>query len=156
MRPWSLLRRRVCGWRGVVCAVFAPFVLIHLLWAVGIRAAANHFLPVRPAAQHDRANRHETRRLPPPSRSPSNLWPRLGRALLGSLAGHAAAGMSRGDLKELGEHLDGGQAGLIVVAVSDMQSKVEQALKQAENVEKKELKADQNAIEADAQEAAAA
>src|SRR5215510_6765284 len=73
-----------------------------------------------------------------------------GGALLGALAGHAAAGMSRSDLKELGEHLDSGQAGLIVVAVSDMQSKVENALKQAEKVEKKEMQADAEAIEADA------
>ena len=31
-------------------------------------------------------------------------------------------GMSRGDLKELGESLDEGEAGLVVVAVSDMES----------------------------------
>ena len=79
-----------------------------------------------------------------------------GGALLGALAGHAAAGMSRGDLKDLGEQLDAGQAGLIVVAVSDMQSKVEAALKDAEKLEQKELKADNAAIEADAKEAGAA
>ena len=33
-----------------------------------------------------------------------------GGAVLGAVAGHAAAGMSRQDLKELGEHLDAGQA----------------------------------------------
>src|SRR5262245_43655578 len=43
-----------------------------------------------------------------------------GGAALGALAGHAAAGMSRSDLKELGEHLDAGTAGLVVIAVSDM------------------------------------
>ena len=37
-----------------------------------------------------------------------------GGAVLGALAGHAAAGMSRKDLEELGEHLDAGQAGLVV------------------------------------------
>ena len=42
-----------------------------------------------------------------------------GGALLGAVAGHAAAGMSRHELKELGEQLDAGQAGLVVVAVSD-------------------------------------
>src|SRR5215475_12428835 len=76
-----------------------------------------------------------------------------GGALLGALAGHAAAGMSRHDLKELGEHLDAGQAGLVVVAVSDMGAKVERAMKKAQKVEKKELKADTAKIEADAQEA---
>ena len=73
-----------------------------------------------------------------------------GGALLGSLAGHAAAGMSRKDLKEAGEQLDAGTAGLVVVAVADMQSKVEHALKKAKKVEEKELKADAEAIEADA------
>jgi uncharacterized membrane protein len=76
-----------------------------------------------------------------------------GGALLGSLAGHAAAGMSRGDLKDLGEHLDTGQAALVVVAVSDMEAKIESALKHAKKVEKKQLKADQKALEADVKEA---
>src|SRR3954453_12031696 len=48
-----------------------------------------------------------------------------GGAVLGSVAGHAAAGMSREDLKDLGEHLDAGEAGLVVIAVSDMGAKVE-------------------------------
>ena len=73
-----------------------------------------------------------------------------GGAVLGSVTGHAAAGMSRHDLKELGEHLDKGQAGLIVVGVSDVEAKIQSAMKNAEKVEKKELKADNAAIEADA------
>jgi uncharacterized membrane protein len=73
-----------------------------------------------------------------------------GGALLGSLAGHAAAGMSRGDLKELGESLDNGEAGLVVVAVSDMGAKVRSAMKRAQKIEEKQLKADQKEIEADA------
>ncbi len=73
-------------------------------------------------------------------------------ALLGSLAGHAAAGMSRGDLKDLGESLDEGEAGLVVVAVSDMQAKVRSAMKRAQKIQEKQLKADQEAIEADAAE----
>jgi len=73
-----------------------------------------------------------------------------GGALLGALAGHAAAGMSRHDLKELGEHLDAGQAGLVVVGVSDMGAKIEHAMKKAQKVETRELKADTADIEADA------
>jgi uncharacterized membrane protein len=76
-----------------------------------------------------------------------------GGAVLGAVAGHAAAGMSRKDLKELGEHLDAGQAGLVVVAVSDMEAKVERAMKQAKKVETRELKADNAKIEADAKSA---
>jgi uncharacterized membrane protein len=73
-----------------------------------------------------------------------------GGAILGAVAGHAAAGMSRHDLKELGEHLDAGTAGLVVVAVSDMGAKVEQAMKRAAKLQQKELKADTAEIERDA------
>src|SRR3989440_7946635 len=76
-----------------------------------------------------------------------------GGALLGAVAGHAAAGMSRHDLKDLGEHLDAGQAGLVVVGVSDMGSKIEHAMKKAKKVEAKQLKADNAEIEADAKSA---
>jgi uncharacterized membrane protein len=76
-----------------------------------------------------------------------------GGAVLGAVAGHAAAGMSRHDLKELGEHLDAGQAGLVVVGVSDMGAKIERAMKKAKKVEAKELKADTAQIEADAKSA---
>jgi uncharacterized membrane protein len=71
-------------------------------------------------------------------------------AVLGAVAGHAAAGMSRSDLKDMGEELDKGEAGLVVVGVSDMESKIESAMKRAEKIEAKQLKADQKAIEADA------
>lgn len=73
-----------------------------------------------------------------------------GGAVLGAVAGHAAAGMSRQDLKELGEELDAGQAGLVVVGVADMGARVKESMKQARKVEAKELKADTAAIEADA------
>ena len=69
---------------------------------------------------------------------------------VGAVAGHAAAGMSRHDLKDLGEHLDAGTAGLVVVAVSDMGAKVERAMERAAKLEQKELKADTAAIERDA------
>jgi len=76
-------------------------------------------------------------------------------AVLGAVAGHAAAGMSRHDLKELGEHLDAGQAGLVVVGVSDMGAKIERSMKQAKKIEAKQLKADNAEIEADAKSAEA-
>jgi uncharacterized membrane protein len=76
-----------------------------------------------------------------------------GGAVLGALAGHAAAGMSRKDLKELGEHLDVGQAGLVVVAVLDGGAEIERAMKQARKIEARQLKADTAAIEADAKSA---
>jgi uncharacterized membrane protein len=76
-----------------------------------------------------------------------------GGAVLGAVAGHAAAGMSRHDLKEFGEQLDAGSAGLVVVGATDLESKIEGAMKQAEKREKKALKADTTEIEKDAKEA---
>ena len=73
-----------------------------------------------------------------------------GGAILGAVAGHAAAGMSRHDLKDLGEHLDAGQAGLVVVAVADMGAKVEQAMKRAAKLEHKRIEADLAELERDA------
>jgi uncharacterized membrane protein len=78
-----------------------------------------------------------------------------GGAILGAVAGHAAAGMSRHDLKELGEQLDTGEAGLVVVAVSDMGAKVQRAMKRAEKLEEKQLKADTEELERDAKAAGA-
>ena len=76
-----------------------------------------------------------------------------GGAVLGAVAGHAAAGMSRHDLKELGEQLDQGEAGLVVVGVSDMSAKIERAMKRAKKIEAKQMKADAAKLEADAKEA---
>jgi uncharacterized membrane protein len=76
-----------------------------------------------------------------------------GGAALGALAGHAAGGMSRKDLKELGDSLDEGQAALVLVGVSDMQAKIDRAMKHAEKVEKKELKADREQAKKDAESA---
>jgi uncharacterized membrane protein len=77
-----------------------------------------------------------------------------GGAALGAWAGHAAAGMSRHDLKELGEHLDDGQAAVILIGVSDMQAKIDRAMSHAQKKEQKALKADRKQAEKDAEEAA--
>src|SRR4249919_3553154 len=76
-----------------------------------------------------------------------------GGAVLGAVAGHAAAGMSRGDLKEMGEQLDAGQAGLVVVAVADLGSRVEAAMKRAEKLTAKDLQVSPDNLEKDAKEA---
>ena len=76
-----------------------------------------------------------------------------GGSLLGAVAGHAAAGMSRSDLKELGESLDEGQAGLVVVGVTDMEARIEEAMRRSEKLQKKQLRADAEALERDAKEA---
>jgi uncharacterized membrane protein len=76
-----------------------------------------------------------------------------GGAVLGSVAGHAAAGMSRSDLKELGEYLDEGQAGLVVVGVAEMEDDIKRSMEKAEKVETREIKADTAQIEQDAKAA---
>jgi uncharacterized membrane protein len=77
-----------------------------------------------------------------------------GGAILGAVAGHAAAGMSREDLKEIGESLDNGEAGLVVVGVTDMEARIEESMRRAEKVSKKKIQADAEALERDAREAA--
>src|SRR4051812_25802890 len=74
-------------------------------------------------------------------------------AVLGAVAGHAAAGMSREDLKDLGESLDAGEAGLVVVGVTDMEARIASAMRRSEKLQKKQLKADAQALERDAKEA---
>jgi uncharacterized membrane protein len=76
-----------------------------------------------------------------------------GGAILGAVAGHVTKGMSRSDLKDLGEHLDAGETGLIVVAAADVSSKIEQALQQAAEVTKKELQASDAEIDKEIAEA---
>ena len=75
--------------------------------------------------------------------------------VLGAVTGHAAAGMSRSDLKELGEYLDEGEAGLVVVGVSEMEDDIKQSMTKADKVESREIKADTAAIEEDAKAAGA-
>jgi uncharacterized membrane protein len=75
------------------------------------------------------------------------LWGAAGGAGLGALAGHVAAGMSRSDLKDLGELLDEGESGLVVVAAADLEDSVEKSLQRAAKVTKKQLRTDEKALE---------
>ena len=65
---------------------------------------------------------------------------------IGALAGHVNAGLRRADLKDLGELLDEGQSGLVVVAASDLERRVEQVIRRADRVTKKPLQADERAL----------
>jgi uncharacterized membrane protein len=77
-----------------------------------------------------------------------------GGAGLGALAGHVSAGLKRADLKDLGELLDDGHSGLVVVAASDIGDRVEHAIRRASKLTKKPLTADQKAIQEDIEAAA--
>ncbi len=74
---------------------------------------------------------------------------------LGAIAGHAAGGMSRSDLKDLGETLDDGECALVAVAATAIADRVAANLERAEKVERKELKADAKALKEDVEAAAA-
>jgi len=61
-----------------------------------------------------------------------------GGAAIGAVAGHASGGMSRSDLKELGDTLDAGQAGLIAVYEFILADQVAATIKAANRVISKE------------------
>ena len=73
-------------------------------------------------------------------------------AAAGAIAGHAIAGMSRGDLKDLGEVLDEGESGLLVIAATDVGQRVQDAIASAKKVVNKEIKADQKELEKELKE----
>jgi uncharacterized membrane protein len=70
----------------------------------------------------------------------------IGSAIVGGAAGgvigHLWKGMSRGDLKDLGEALDEGDAALIVIGESKVDEQIEKAVKRARKVLQKEVDAD--------------
>ena len=70
-------------------------------------------------------------------------------ATAGAVAGHVARGMKRSDLKELGELLDEGKSGLVVVAATDVESKVNAAITRATKRAKALLQADVDALKAE-------
>jgi len=72
----------------------------------------------------------------------------------GAVAGHVVGGMKRSDLKELGELLDDGMSGLVVVAGADVEAKVDAAITRAKKRAKARLQADVDAMKKSMQTAA--
>ncbi len=72
-----------------------------------------------------------------------------GGAAIGGVAGHVSGGMSRGDLKELGDTLDAGQAGLIVVYETNLADQIAANIKAANRIVSKatDMAADQLAAD---------
>jgi uncharacterized membrane protein len=70
-------------------------------------------------------------------------------AAIGAVSGHMSGGMDRGDLKELGDVLDEGRAGLIVVYATNMADQIAANIKAANRIVAKEteLAADELARE---------
>ncbi|MET0603887.1 MAG: DUF1269 domain-containing protein [Baekduia sp.] len=74
----------------------------------------------------------------------------------GGLIGHLWHGMSRGDMKDLGEALDSGEAALVVVGRSQLEETLDRELRRANKRLKKQLKADAKDFEKELEEASAA
>ena len=68
-------------------------------------------------------------------------------AAAGGLVGHLWGGLSRSDLKELGEALDEGEASLLIVGEDTLDEAIERELKRAKKKVEKQIKADQRAFE---------
>jgi uncharacterized membrane protein len=81
----------------------------------------------------------------------------LGAAAVGGVAGgvtgHLWKGMSRGDLKDLGETLDAGQAGIVVIGESKVEEQIEKAVTRANKAIEKQLDADAKDLKKEIEEA---
>src|SRR5215212_1983288 len=70
----------------------------------------------------------------------------LGSAIVGAgaggLVGHLRKGISRGDLKDLGEELEAGSAAVIVIGESKIEEQLEKATKRANKLIEKQVEAD--------------
>jgi uncharacterized membrane protein len=62
---------------------------------------------------------------------PSILASAAAGGLIGGVSGHLAKGMSRSDVKELGDFIEPGQAGLVVVGESKVEDAVQNAVTSA-------------------------
>jgi len=78
---------------------------------------------------------------------PSVLVSGLVGAGAGALIGHLQGGMSRSDLKEVGETLEESEAALIVVGEATIERAVDEATRRAKKAMKKEVRADAKEIE---------
>ncbi len=85
---------------------------------------------------------------------PSIIGSALVGGAVGGVSGHLWKGMSRSDVKELGDLIDNGEAALIVVGESTIQAAVEKAELRAQKHIAKELKVSSKDIDDAVQEAA--
>jgi uncharacterized membrane protein len=84
---------------------------------------------------------------------PSILATAAAGGVIGGVGGHLARGMSRSDAKELGDFIDPGQAGLIVVGEDKVEDAVVGAVTRAEKQTAKDLNVDPKDVDRALQEA---
>ena len=73
--------------------------------------------------------------------------------LAGGLGGHFKKGMSRSDVKELGEELERGDAALIVIGESRLEEQLDKALTRAEKTIEKEIDAERDEFKSELEKA---
>jgi uncharacterized membrane protein len=73
--------------------------------------------------------------------------------IVGGLGGHFLEGMSRGDVKELGDLLESGRAALIVIGESSAAQALEEALTHPERFVEKEIVADREQLKQELEKA---
>jgi len=78
---------------------------------------------------------------------PSVLGAAAAGGIIGGVSGHLSKGMSRSRAKELGDFIDPGQAGLIVVGESKVEEAVQKAVTRAEKETAEELNVDPKDID---------
>jgi uncharacterized membrane protein len=84
---------------------------------------------------------------------PSIIGSAVVGGLVGGVGGHLKKGISRGDAKELGDLLDGGQAALVVIGESRVREQLDKALTRAEKTVEKEVDTDSKEFKRDLDEA---
>src|SRR5271154_2443300 len=84
---------------------------------------------------------------------PSIIGAAVVGGVVGGVGGHLRKGMSRGDAKELGHLLDGGEAALIVIGESRVEEELDKALTRAEKSIEKEIDADAQELKRELEQA---
>ena len=85
---------------------------------------------------------------------PSILGTALAGAAIGGVGGHLWRGMSRSDVKEFGDIIDSGQAALVIVGESTIQSAIQKAQLKADKQVAKELRVSAKDVDKAVREAA--
>jgi len=73
---------------------------------------------------------------------PSIIGAAAAGGVIGGVSGHLAKGMSRSQAKELGDFIDPGEAGLVVVGESKIQESIERAVTKSEKQTARDLDVD--------------
>jgi uncharacterized membrane protein len=76
--------------------------------------------------------------------------------VVGGVTGHLWKGMSRGDLKDVGELLDVGQGGIVVIGESKLEEQLAKAVTRANKTIEKQLDADAKDLKKEIEDAAKA